>query len=303
MAATRAERERWQADLDALLATDFRRTSGALHKLYAELLRGIKEQLKGYVESFEGLSYSKRLEVNRLFLTAQDLTKALGGANDIIGAHAMLSGAHGYAGVWYAAEQVAGISLASMGLDQKFLAALVREPVAGASLSQRLYRDRRKLASSVNGHIARGITEGRSYAEIARRVTETTEASYRQSLRIARTEAGRVRSEATQEGYEDAAKTVPGIGKRWVATLDGKTRDDHRYLDGQVVPHDEDFIDLAGNGAEGPRLFGIAAEDINCRCSTEPIIDGEGSALRLDNTTGDAIEYQSYAEWAEKLVG
>lgn len=297
----RSQRERWRDELDRLLAAEFRSTQNELHTLYRGLLRSLKTSLTSYMEQFDTLSYSKRLEVDRLFLTASDIASALSAAGDAITGHAYRSGVLGYQSVWFTLDQIERISVTSMGLDKRFLASLIEAPVAGATLSQRLYRNREKLAAAVNHHVALGITEGRGRAEIARRITDATEASYRQALRIARTEGGRVRSEATQRGYEDAATVLPGLGKRWVSTLDGKTREDHRYLDGQAVPYDGYFVDQEGNRAEAPRLFGVAAEDINCRCTTEPLVDGEGSALRRVNETGEVIKYKTYTEWVKSL--
>lgn len=297
----KTEREQWAAELEALLATEFKKSTDALHKLYASLLEHLKGSLASYVEQYDGLSFSKRLEVSRLFVTAQDISRALGAAEGIIYDGTIFAGKHGYGSAWYSTERILGVTLQMMGLDERYLEALVHHPIAGASFSTRLYRDQAKLAQAVNEIVARGVVEGRGYREIARSITDATEANFRSAVRIARTEAGRVRSEATQQAYEDAAQTVDGIEKRWVATLDSLTRDDHRFLDGQTVAYNAYFTDKAGLQAEAPRMFGVASEDINCRCTTEAVIDGYGSEFRRVNETGQNIKYKTYAEWAENL--
>ncbi len=173
---------------------------------------------------------------------------------------------------------------------------LVNAPVAGKRLSKRLYQYRDKLADNVTQNIITGLFEGKSYAEIARRVNEETEASYKQALRIARTEAGRTQSTTTQKGYIEAKKKGIDIQKRWLATLDKKTRHDHRELDGQTVEVDEKFS-IRGHNAEGPRLFGVASEDVNCRCTTIEVIDGISPELRKDNESKEMIKYKNYDEW------
>ncbi|MGL9794410.1 NAD(+)-arginine ADP-ribosyltransferase EFV [Enterococcus sp. DIV1283b] len=173
---------------------------------------------------------------------------------------------------------------------------LVNVPIAGKRLSKRLYQYRDKLAENVTHNIITGLFEGKSYAEIARRVNEETEASYKQALRIARTEAGRTQSTTTQKGYVEAKKKGIDIKKRWLATLDKKTRHDHRELDGQTVEVDEKFS-IRGHTAEGPRLFGVASEDIGCRCTTIEVIDGIAPELRKDNETKAVIKYKNYNEW------
>lgn len=175
---------------------------------------------------------------------------------------------------------------------------LVNAPVAGKRLSKRLYQYRDKLADNVTQNIITGLFEGKSYAEIARRVNEETEASYKQALRIARTEAGRTQSTTTQKGYIEAKKKGIDIQKRWLATLDKKTRHDHRELDGQTIEVDEKFS-VRGHTAEGPRLFGVAREDVNCRCTTIEVIDGVAPELRKNNETKEASEYKNYEDWLQ----
>ena len=54
---------------------------------------------------------------------------------------------------------------------------------------------------------------------------------------------------------------------------DDKVRDTHMELDGQVVDVNEKFVvPSTGNSTESPAAFGIAEEDINCRCTLIPVI-------------------------------
>lgn len=71
---------------------------------------------------------------------------------------------------------------------------------------------------------------------------------------------------ATSDAQHVAKKKGADILKQWDAVLDGRTREDHRNLDGQIRELDEDF-EVNGNKAERPGYFGIPAEDINCRCA------------------------------------
>jgi len=54
--------------------------------------------------------------------------------------------------------------------------------------------------------------------------------------------------------------------KQWVATLDDRVRDTHLDLDGEIVPLGEPFT-AGGYSAQNPGEFGIASQDINCRCT------------------------------------
>lgn len=268
--------------------------------MYRQSLIDIKKKLKQYTDNAENLSFSTRLEVERLFSVANDIDSILlstyPSIEDTIKAYSSSQARQGYYGVWYSIEQAENIALQFPLINHDYVMNLVNAPVAGKRLSKRLYQYRNKLAENVTQNIINGLFEGKSYAEIARRVNEETEASYKQALRIARTEAGRTQSTTTQKGYVEAKKKGIDIQKRWLATLDKKTRHDHRELDGQTIEVDEKFS-VRGHTAEGPRLFGVASEDVNCRCTTIEVIDGITPELRKDNETKAVVKYKKYDDW------
>jgi hypothetical protein len=68
-------------------------------------------------------------------------------------------------------------------------------------------------------------------------------------------------------------------GKEWLATQDSTTRDSHRALDGTQVPITGMFHSETGNSASAPGLFGVAEEDINCRCTCLPVLSEKSRAL------------------------
>lgn len=67
------------------------------------------------------------------------------------------------------------------------------------------------------------------------------------------------------------AMAIDGVThKRWKTNLDGRERDTHHGLDGQTVALGENFKSASGATAPHPGAFGVADEDINCRCTVEP---------------------------------
>ena len=48
--------------------------------------------------------------------------------------------------------------------------------------------------------------------------------------------------------------------------LDDRVRDTHDYLEGVEVGLDDEFYTYLGNKAMFPGQFGVAEEDVNCRC-------------------------------------
>lgn len=80
---------------------------------------------------------------------------------------------------------------------------------------------------------------------------------------LTETEAHRIFS----DGQWDCATVIPGdIVKIWNTMGDEKVRDTHWYLEGSRIPLNEYFNTLNGDRTLYPGAFGIASEDINCRC-------------------------------------
>lgn len=84
--------------------------------------------------------------------------------------------------------------------------------------------------------------------------------------RIVRTEGHRVFVEGQSDGARQAAETSQQpIVKRWVSRLDLRVRNTHQDLEGVTLPLDGWFVTPNGQ-AQRPGEFGVAEEDVNCRC-------------------------------------
>ena len=58
--------------------------------------------------------------------------------------------------------------------------------------------------------------------------------------------------------------------KRWVATMDSRTREDHLAMDGVEVPQDEPFVLPDGSKMMFPGDISMGADVsqvVNCRCT------------------------------------
>ena len=86
------------------------------------------------------------------------------------------------------------------------------------------------------------------------------------AYRIARTEGHRIQNQSAIDAANYAKDNGADIVKQWDATLDSKTRPHHTMLDGQIRELEEPF-EIAGRKAMYPSGFGIASEDIHCRCA------------------------------------
>jgi SPP1 gp7 family putative phage head morphogenesis protein len=296
---------KWQRELRLKEAAQFKKTNAKLVKAYRAYLIEAKQMLHNLTTQYKDMSFSKRLELERTFEATKQLSEIVKEPIDDVAKalkeFKIQQGEFGYNGVFYEMEGKYNLQFANIGLDKKFLETVVNEPVAGKTLSQRLYKQRNELAKRTNDAIARGVINGDGYKVIAGWINNETVANYNQAVRIARTEAGRCRSITTQRAYKDAHdKGVDDIQKKWVATLDRKTRKQHQKLDGQTVKYNKTF-DYNGSKAEGPRMFrGNPSLNINCRCTTVAIIDGISPDLRRNNESGKIDKFKTYDQWEKE---
>lgn len=143
--------------------------------------------------------------------------------------------------------------------------ALTMKTKLSKPLYQRLGVDIDSLKKIVNSEISRGIATGRTWAEIAQIIDRRKNINLYRASRIARTEGHRVQQSAAFDAMKKAKGKGADLVKQWDATLDDRTRPDHALLDGQIREVDEPF-EVSGYQAMMPGQFGIASEDIHCRC-------------------------------------
>lgn len=135
-------------------------------------------------------------------------------------------------------------------------------------LYKRLGIDTKTLKNSIRANVSRGIASSMSWAQVARNIENRMNIGMNRSYRIARTEGHRIQNEARFDAQIAAKNMGADVVKQWDATLDGRTRSTHRGLDGQIQEVEKPFESPGGGKAMFPGGFGIAAEDVNCRCAS-----------------------------------
>lgn len=96
---------------------------------------------------------------------------------------------------------------------------------------------------------------------------------------------------------DEAEKLGLKFKKTWLSTLDYKTRPDHVKLDKSVADKDGYFF-VSGYKTKAPKLFGIAKEDVNCRCTTLAVFEDLVYRDRIENIgKKKIINNTSYEEW------
>lgn len=145
--------------------------------------------------------------------------------------------------------------------------AVAKAAVLESKVSRKLYGSyAKKLKTTIKKEISRGIASSLSYKDIARNLNSVAKVSYNNAARIARTEGHRIQVESAFDAQHAAKEAGADIVKQWDAALDSKTRENHGLLDGQIRELDEPF-EVGGMRVMFPSSFGIAKEDINCRCA------------------------------------
>lgn len=194
----------------------------------------------------------------------------------------------------------------SIAITPEQIKAAVENPISGLTLKDTLEKNRKEIIYGIKQAVGVGLMNGDRYTTMAKRIAKQVDYDYNKAIRIARTEAHRVRErgniDAAESVDKELQKTTTGMRmvKTWKTMKDERVRPqyarktkkgwkrgitkngaDHVKLDGQTVLA-ADMFDLgtykgAKVQATAPGQSGVAAHDINCRCyaSYEMMTDEE----------------------------
>ena len=161
--------------------------------------------------------------------------------------------------------------------------------------------------------ITQGIIQGESVDQIANRLASTLSSTNMNKMRMfARTAMTAAQNAGRQKQMEDAEAMGIKLKKRWLASLDNRTRDTHQRLDGQEVPVKESFHVGTKDGTKFIRYPGDPNAEpalvYNCRCTMIEVFDGikrknQRRAYEDPDETGRRrsyiVEDMTYLEWLE----
>lgn len=149
----------------------------------------------------------------------------------------------------------------------------------------------------VQSAMVQGILQGESIPQLSKRIATTVgEKNYKSAIRNARTMTTGVQNAGRIESYKRAEEMGIDMEVEWRATLDNRTRHEHRQLDGQRQPVGEPFevhgikIEYAGDPHAPAHMI------YNCRCTLRGIVSGlEPRARKYRDDS--MIDGMSYNEW------
>jgi len=292
--------------------------------LYSEAAADVEEKLRDYLRRFEikdktwrkwvkegkktpqeyqqwrtgQIMMGKRWEEMRNTL-AGDLSNADQIARSIVNGYTPEAYAlnHNYA--TYEVEKGAQVDTSFTLYNRQTVERLVRDnPQLLPAPSIDIPLDMRWNRQHIQSAVLQGILQGESIPKIASRMQQVAEMDRKVAIRTARTAMTGAQNAGRVDGYKRAKSMGIKMRQQWVATLDGRTRHEHRILDGQTAPVDGYFevegerIRYPGDPTAAPHLV------YNCRCTLIASLQGferDLSDLSLRNTKhmGDI----TYEEW------
>lgn len=172
------------------------------------------------------------------------------------------------------------------------------------TLSDKLYSNTFDVARKTVGQISKGMAMNESYATIATNIANRASISVNNALRITRTEGHRITNEVKMKTIAKVQDEGADVVKQWDSTIDRRTRPTHVELDGQLREIDQPFkIPSTGATAMYPGGFGIAKEDINCRCALLQRARWALDKSEVEKMVGDleGVSESQLDEWAKKF--
>ena len=169
----------------------------------------------------------------------------------------------------------------------------------------------------VENAVTQGIIQGEGIDQITDRMVGSLLTQNENRMRLfARTGMTGAQNAGRLAQMEDAEEEGIKVKKKWVATLDNRTRDTHQELDGQEVPVDEPFevdgmeIMYPGDPNAEPELV------YNCRCTMVEVYEGidrkttrrayydeddeEYEEGKRKSYTVEDMTYKEWKEWKER---
>lgn len=155
-------------------------------------------------------------------------------------------------------------------------------------------------AQRVRKSVTQGIIQGESVAAIGKRLfTELAASNAKKMIMFARTAVTGAQNAGRIERLQEATDMGIHCRKRWLATLDDRTRDTHQDLDGQEREINQPF-EVAGMTIDYPGDPNAPAELVfNCRCTLTYSYPKYGTLRgeRRDQLNDTNIEDMTYYEW------
>ena len=156
----------------------------------------------------------------------------------------------------------------------------------------------------IQSAVLQGVLQGESPYDVASRLQSVGQMNYNASVRYARTMTTNAQNAGRYEAYRRATNLGVDLVIEWQATLDGRTRHEHRMMHGQRRNVDEPFevdgIKIMWPGNEKCGSSTVPQQLIwNCRCTLLSWVKGfEGDTVKKSPKMGD----MTFEEWQREKM-
>ena len=176
---------------------------------------------------------------------------------------------------------------------------LMPKPSAGKAKKIAANKDLQWNMQKIQSAVLQGVLQGESPYEVAKRLRSVGQMNYNSSVRYARTMGTSAQNAGRYESYHRAKDLGVDLTIEWQATLDGRTRHDHRIMHGQRTDVDSPFHTPDGYTIYYPADCTGASnapqkEIWNCRCTLLAWVKGfEGETVKSSPKMGEL----TFKEW------
>lgn len=154
----------------------------------------------------------------------------------------------------------------------------------------------------IQSAVLQGVLQGEGPHKVAERLRQVGQMDYNASVRYARTMTTSAQNAGRYNSFRRARDLGVDLTIEWMATLDSRTRHEHRMMHGQRTTVDEPFHTPDGYTIYYPAdCTGTSnapqSEIWNCRCTLRAMVKGyERETIRSSPKTGD----MSFEEWQQE---
>lgn len=156
----------------------------------------------------------------------------------------------------------------------------------------------------ITAQVTSGILMGESIKHLADRLRANIPTMNRtSSIRAARTAVTGAQNAGRMDSYTAAKEMGIRLKKRWLATLDDRTRHTHALLDGQTRDNDKPFtvegyeIMYPGDPSAAPEMV------YNCRCTLIAEVEGVDMSEGLRRDRWGLLPNMTFAQWENQKRG
>lgn len=225
------------------------------------------DEYREYIQTLSGRAYISRIEELKANIR-HNIETLTTGYNNGLGDTMKAAYEEGFYRSIFEIEN-AGFDISFTTPGGKQLEAAVKEKWLGENYSDRIWKDKNRLINRINLIIPQEFVRGRSVQQVAEDLAAQMNVSYSNAQRLIRTEINHISNKGTMQAYKES-EVVDRY--QYMATLDNRTSDICRELDGKVF----DLKD-AQVGVNQPPLHPY------CRSTTIPYFPDDNIGRLLDD--------------------